>query len=83
MIALQTLVLDDDVIFLRTAAGQNALVSSTRVLSKLERRFLGAVSGLTPLRVLIDLGFDERGIGDAVRHLVALRMIRIVDPLAK
>jgi hypothetical protein len=67
--------LDDDAVYLRTPAGQAALLSSLRELSTLERRFLAAVTGYTSLRVLLDLGFDGPDIGVAISKLVGLRLI--------
>jgi hypothetical protein len=67
--------LDDKAVYLRTAAGQAALLSSTNLLSHLERRFLGAVTGYTSLRVLLNLGFDGPGIGIAISRLSGLRLI--------
>ena len=71
--------LDDGMVFQRTASGQSALLSSM-TLSRLERRFLAAVNGHTPLRVLMDLGFDESGITGAIVHLVELNLIAAANP---
>ena len=71
--------LDDGAVFQRTASGQGALLSSM-TLSRLERRFLAAVNGHTPLRVLMDLGFDEPGITRVIVHLVELNLIAAADP---
>jgi hypothetical protein len=63
--------LDDEVVYRRTSNGQAELLSAPARLSKLELRFLGAVTGYTPLRVLVDLGKYESEIASAVTHLAA------------
>ena len=52
----RALLLADDAVLRRTREGHRELVSDSFRLSPSERRFLGAVTGHTPLRVLLDLG---------------------------
>lgn len=72
--------LGDDVVYRRTTGGQRELVMDAGRCSGLERRFLAAVTGHTPLRVLLDMGFDGPGISAAVETLVAKRLI---EPIAR
>lgn len=74
-----SILLDDGAVYKRTPAGQAALLSTTRQLSSLEHRFLGVVTGYTPLRVLMDMSFDEPGIAQAITRLVERRLIVMVD----
>ena len=67
--------LKDEAIYQRTAAGQRELTDRFGRLSKIERRFLSAVTGHTPLRVLLDLGLDDPGIGQAVIQLAARGLV--------
>jgi hypothetical protein len=69
--------LDDQAVYRRTSAGQRELTDRHSRLSALERRFLGAVTGHTPLRVLLDLGLDGPGIGDAILSLAAHGLVRL------
>ena len=62
--------LDDEAIYRRTPAGQRELTDPHSRLSTLERRLLSVVTGHTPLRVLLDLGFDAPGVGHAIVALV-------------
>ena len=68
----------DTIVYERTIAGQEALLSAMRELPRLERRFLGAVTGYTSLRVLMDLGFDERGFAQAIARLIEKGLIAAV-----
>ena len=54
--------LNDEAIYRRTATVQRELTDRFGRLSGIERRFLSAVTGHTPLRVLLDLGIDGPGI---------------------
>ena len=74
--------LNDDAIYQRTPAGQRELVDPHSRLSRLELRFLAAVTGHTPLRVLLDLGLDQIGIGESVVRLYARGFIKQVPPCA-
>jgi hypothetical protein len=67
--------LNDEAVYRRTPAGQRELTGRHARLSALEQRFLSAVTGHTPLRVLLDLGLDEPGIGDAIVSLAARGLI--------
>lgn len=69
--------LDDQAIYRRTAAGQRELVDPNGLLSPIERQFLGIVTGLTPLRVLLDLGVDRAGISTAILSLADRRLIEL------
>jgi hypothetical protein len=69
--------LDDEAIYRRTRAGQRELTDRHSRLSNLERRFLSAVTGHTPLRVLLDLGFDEPGVGHAIVSLVSRGAVKL------
>ena len=69
--------LNDEAVYRRTAAGQRELTDRHGDLSKLERRFLSAVTGHTPLRVLMDLGLDAPGIGDVIISLATRGLIRL------
>ena len=69
--------LDDQAIYRRTAAGQRELVDPNGLLSPVERQFLGIVTGLTPLRVLLDLGVGRAGIGPAILSLADRRLIEL------
>lgn len=72
--------LNDQAIYRRTPAGQRELQAVISRLSPLERRFLSAATGYTPLRVLLDTGLDRPGIGDAIMNLAERRLIRLEDP---
>ena len=72
--------LDDQAVYRRTAAGQRELVGNVGRLSLVERRFLSVVTGHTPLRVLLDMGMDEPGIGEAIVTLVERRFIKLENP---
>jgi hypothetical protein len=69
--------LSDDVIYARTAKGQRELVSPSLGLDPLERRFLGVVTGHTPLRVLIDLGLQDPGLQDAIIALLDKSLLSV------
>ncbi len=69
--------LNDEGVYRRTPAGQRELTDRHARLSALEQRFLSAVTGHTPLRVLLDLGLDEPGIGDAIVSLAGRGLIRL------
>jgi hypothetical protein len=69
--------LDDQAVYRRTSAGQRELTDRHSRLAPLARRFLGAVTGHTPLRVLLDLGLDAPGIGDAILSLAAHGLVRL------
>ena len=71
--------LSDDAIYVRTTAGQGELVSRHRRLSGLQLRFLGAVTGFTPIRVLMDHGLDEPGMADAITSLLTAGVVRLVE----
>jgi hypothetical protein len=71
--------LNDEAVYQRTAAGQRELTDRLSRLSMLEKRFLGAVTGHTPLRVLLDLGLDGPGVGDAIVHLASRGLVTQVD----
>jgi hypothetical protein len=73
------LLLADDAVFRRTAEGQRELVSESLRLSTFERRFLGAFTGHTPLRVLLDLGLHSLEANRTVSRLVELGMIELVE----
>ena len=72
--------LSDDALYRRTPAGQRELIDPRRRLSTQEKRFLSAVTGYTPLRVLLDLGLDAPGIHQVVRDLVAHGLMMKVHP---
>ena len=72
--------LNDDAVYSRTAAGQRELTDRRSRLGDLEKRFLAAVTGHTALRVLLDLGFAEVGIGDAIVMLAARGLIALKRP---
>jgi hypothetical protein len=67
--------LNDEAIYRRTATGQRELTDRFGRLSGIERRFLSAVTGHTPLRVLLDLGIDGPGISQAVVQLAARGLV--------
>jgi hypothetical protein len=71
--------LDDQAVYRRTPAGQRELTNPHGQLSTLERRFLSAVTGHTPIRVLLDLGLDKPGIGNAIVSLVARGLIKLEE----
>jgi hypothetical protein len=73
------LLLADDAVFRRTREGQRELVSDSLRLSTFERRFLGAFTGYTPLRVLLDLGLHSSEASRTVARLVELGMIELVE----
>ena len=79
MPAAAALWLADDAVFRRTREGQWELVSESHQLSRQERSFLSSVTGHTPLRVLLDLGLQSAGAGDAICRLVELGMIEFVQ----
>lgn len=72
--------LDDQAVYRRTVAGQLELIDSRTRLSRLERRVLSVVTGYTPLRVLLDMGLDEQGVGEAILTLVDRKLMRLRDP---
>lgn len=61
---------NDEAVYRRTAKGQHDLLVGSRDLSRLERRFLGVVTGFTSLRVLMDMGFGEGDVRGSVYKLV-------------
>ena len=67
--------LGDDAVYQRTAAGQRELTDRLSRLSAVEKRFLGAVTGHTPLRVLLDLGLDEPGVSEAILRLATRGLV--------
>ena len=69
--------LADEAIYQRTLAGQHELTDRHGRLTRLERRFLSAVTGYTSLRVLLDLGLDQPGIREAIVSLVARGLVRL------
>ena len=70
--------LDDQTVFRRTPAGQRELSGGgPSFLKPLERRFLSAVTGHTPLRVLLDLGLGQPGIADAIITLAGQGLIKV------
>jgi hypothetical protein len=69
--------LNDEAVYRRTPAGQRELTDRHGDLSKLERRFLSAVTGHTPLRVLLDLGLDDPGIVGVIISLATRGLIRL------
>ncbi len=71
---------NDNAVHRRTPAGQAALLSRSKELSRVESRFLGAVTGLTPLRVLLEMGFDDPALVPAISRLATLGYIDIVEP---
>lgn len=71
---------NDNAVHRRTSSGQAALLSRSKELSRVEKRFLGAVTGLTPLRVLLDMGFDDPALVPAISRLATLGYIDIVEP---
>lgn len=71
---------NDNAVHRRTPSGQAALLSRSRELSRVEKRFLGVVTGLTPLRVLLDMGFDDPALAPAISRLAELGYIEIVEP---
>jgi len=75
--------LADDAVFERTPEGQRELVSESPRLSRQERGFLSSVTGHTPLRVLFDVGVQASGAGYAIRRLMELGMIRLVEEPAE
>ena len=75
----RALLLADDAVLRRTREGQRELVSDSLRLSPSERRFLGAFTGHTPLRVLLDLGLPSSDAGRTVSRLVELGMIELVE----
>jgi hypothetical protein len=74
----QLTLLHDEAVFQRTPAGQRELTNAHPRVSPLEARFLSAVTGHTPLRVLLDLGLDKPGIGVAIVSLAEHGLIRLV-----
>ncbi len=73
---------NDNSVHRRTPSGQAALLSRSKELSGVESRYLGAVTGLTPLRVLLDMGFDDPALVPAISRLAALGYIDVVGPSA-
>ncbi len=71
---------NDNAIHRRTSSGQAALLSRSQELSRAESRYLGAVTGLTPLRVLLDMGFDDPALLPAISRLAELGYIDVVEP---
>ena len=69
--------LHDGVVYRRTSLGQRELTDRHAHLSLLERRFLSAITGHSPLRVLLDLGLDRPGIGEAIVSLVRRGHIKL------
>ena len=53
------------------------MLDTAAQLSRVERRFLSVVTGYTPLRVLLDMGLDEPGIGQAIVALADRRLIKL------
>ena len=78
-----TQLLDDTAVYRRTVAGQLELFDRRARLSQLERRFLSVVTGYTPLRVLLNMGLDEQGVGEAILALVDRRLINLENPEAQ
>ena len=78
-----TQLLDDQAVYRRTIAGQLELYDHRARLSRLERRFLSVVTGYTPLRVLLDMGLDEQGVGEAILALVERKLMRLETPEAQ
>jgi hypothetical protein len=74
---LSIALLHDDAVYRRTPAGQRELTDRHGHLTSLERRFLSAVTGHTPLRVLLDLGLDHPGVGEAIVSLAARKLVKL------
>lgn len=63
--------LDDQVIYSRTPAGQREVIFSDSLLEPPAQRLLLLVNGETPLRTLLDLlRLDGPSVGDAIVRLV-------------
>ena len=63
--------LDDQVVYSRTPAGQREVIFSDSLLEPPAQRLLLLVNGETPLRTLLDLlRLDGPNVGDAIVRLV-------------
>lgn len=71
-------ILDDNVVFRRTKAGEQEVLSRARRLSHATQRFLTLVNGNTPLRVLLDLAFSSGHMHDEISYLVQEGLIEPV-----
>jgi hypothetical protein len=72
--------LADDAVYRRTPAGQRELTDRHSRLTRLERKFLSAVTGHTPLRSLLDLGLDEPGIAEVIVSLASRGLLKLEEP---
>jgi hypothetical protein len=71
--------LADDAVYRRTREGQHELVSDSHQLNTSERTFLGAFTGYTSLRVLLDLGLYSSGAAGVITRLTDLGLIELVE----
>ena len=73
--------LEDGVIYKRTARGQRALVRGFDDSSSVELRVLARVNGYTQLRQLIELAPDDaRELARVLPRLYELGLVELVDP---
>lgn len=79
MTAAEITRLHDEAVFQRTASGQRALVLRDQGLSSVESRFLSVVTGFTPLRVLLDMDFNELEIPRAIAALCERGLIALAE----
>lgn len=70
--------LDDQAIYKRTNRGQGELLAASRPLTRTQRRLLAVVTGLTPVSILLDMGFDAADARDGFSTLLALGLIEPV-----
>lgn len=65
-----------DTVLQRTTAGQDALMSPAgRLISEVELRLLGLVTGHTPLQVFVDMGIAEVDVQTAAAALTEAGLV--------
>lgn len=67
--------LSDEAVFRRTKLGQAELAWPSGQLSGPQRQVLGAISGNTPLRAVLDLADVAIGMRESIEGLVRKRLI--------
>lgn len=71
--------LNDQAVYRRTMRGQQELLSACRVLTRTERRLLAVVTGLTPVRILLDMGFDATDARVGFATLIEMGLVESVS----
>lgn len=72
---------NDGLVLRRTGRGQDELVWSRLELDPGTRRFLAMVNGYTPLRVMVQLGFERDDVTAAASTLLDHRLVEPVPPV--